>query len=253
MANERYIDFFEEKVRELFADGDITEQFKVGDEAEYERIVWDALESENFPESANYKNVKHSIEFRSTGREREIAEEFCETYDINDEDTFESMKRSEHTLIWAILENDSNYDVYITIEEDVTSWYAETGYELEDESDRELDVDEIADFIKDSWDTDELEGELMYNDEFMSEVRQKAVEEGFPESVNLDELDYTINEIQPKGGFRKIAEELQHHFKSINNEIVWDSNDDFVFMVVIDDMIDYKISITSDPEDFNEE
>ncbi|MFF0676839.1 hypothetical protein ACFYSI_13030 [Staphylococcus xylosus] len=100
----------------------------------------------------------------------------------------------------------------------------------------------------------DVETRLKETQEIQEEVKEAAREEGINAKRNFNTNDYKIENIRVKKSYEQLAESvLDEGYINSSNRVQNFLNRDFYNLLIRKKLIDYRIVITRDPEEFEEE
>lgn len=239
--SEAKIKQLENKFDEAFDDSDglaLGHRFTTDDEATAEDIIDQALKSESFPMDANMYNVKADILIHRGMSSADWAEYYVNEKDISDEDKFQTALNDD--LYYFITENLEKTSIEVKIKDNLAEWLDKHGTVeyLESKMEKEYEVIVLQEMI-----------ELQEPIEVQQKVQQTLSEEGFPENVTADDVDYSVYDIKLTESFESLAE---RHIDDIEQHggVTKYIKDQFYKDIVDDNLYTFNVEITSDREDF---
>lgn len=214
-------------------------------EYEYDQAFADTLNSEGFPTpQANYMNVNHYTEIESNISMDDWAELVQDNDIVSDKDEFDAFINDDNNIFYTIMDNLDQTSINFIIEEELSEWIEAHPTEayLSEEMEIYYDPTEFEEVIRQN------------NDEIVHEkVKEQLLEEGFPEDVTPDDVDFVIYDARLKKTFDDLAVE---HIDDVNQN--YNSVDDYLKTQFYTDIVsndrnyDFEVELTTDPEDFNE-
>lgn len=239
--SETKINQLEKKFDEMFSEGEgsiIGRRFMSEDEATSEDIIDQALRTEKFPMDANMYNVKSEIYIHKGRSEQDWAEHFIEEQNVNEEN-FQA-KVNDEELYYFITENLDKTNIQVEIKENLAEWLDKHGTVeyLEKKMEDEYEAIILQEFI-------ETEDSV--------EVRQKAEqtlkEEGFPEHVTVNMVDYSVYDVKLTETFESLAERHIDDIERYGGVSKYIKNQ-FYKDIAKDNVYTFNVEILSDREDF---
>lgn len=232
----------EKKFDDVFADNKMARIFEENDEYTYESIVSEYLiEDENFPNDVQIKDVDFELQMSSAISYSEWVDQFVEEQDFDSSEEVESvLNDSEDELGLYVLDNMHKTSVVIVLKQTLDEYLNEhpTAPYLAERIEDEFDVPAITEYLEENPDDDIIE-----------KVREQAIEEGFPEDIDIDEIKYVLSDVDFKVSPSDIADRVIGKVEGIGNTDTYMTTE-YDKDLVENNFIDYKIEITSDPEDF---
>lgn len=153
-------------------------------EYEYDQAFADTLNSEGFPTpQANYMNVNHYTEIESNISMDDWAELVQDNDIVSDKDEFDAFINDDNNIFYTIMDNLDQTSINFIIEEELSEWIEAHPTEayLSEEMEIYYDPTEFEEVIRQN------------NDEIVHEkVKEQLLEEGFPEDVTPDDVDFVI-------------------------------------------------------------
>jgi len=214
-------------------------------EYEYDQAFADTLNSEGFPTpQANYMNVNHYTEIESNISMDDWAELVQDNDIVSDKDEFDAFINDDNNIFYTIMDNLDQTSINFIIEEELSEWIEAHPTEayLSEEMEIYYDPTEFEEVIRQN------------NDEIVHEkVKEQLLEEGFPEDVTPDDVDFVIYDARLEKTFDDLAVE---HIDDVNQN--YNSVDDYLKTQFYTDIVsndrnyDFEVELTTDPEDFNE-
>ncbi|MDK7284287.1 methylmalonyl-CoA mutase family protein [Staphylococcus pettenkoferi] len=230
-----------EKFEETFNEGNGKElgaRFRVDDEATSEDIIDQALMSENFPMDANMYNVETEILIHSGMSTEDWAEEYIEAHNVSNDEEFQFALNDD--LYDFITENLEKTSIEVNIKESLATWLEEHGTVeyLEQEMEKNYEVIIMQELIEQSSDY-----------EIHQKVKEALNEEGFPDEVRPEDVDYGVYDIKLTESFESLAE---RHIDDIEQYggVSQYIKDEFHQDIIDDEAYTFSVSIESDREDF---
>lgn len=214
-------------------------------EYEYDQAFADTLNSEGFPTpQANYMNVNHYTEIESNISMDDWAELVQDNDIVSDKDEFDAFINDDNNIFYTIMDNLDQTSINFIIEEELSEWIEAHPTEayLSEEMEIYYDPTEFEEVIRQN------------NDEIVHEkVKEQLLEEGFPEDVTPDDVDFVIYDARLEKTFDDLAVE---HIDDVNQN--YNSVDDYLKTQFYTDIVsndrnyNFEVELTTDPEDFNE-
>lgn len=212
-------------------------------EYEYDQEFSETLEGEGFPTPhANYMNVNHYTEIESRLSMDDWAT-FVEDNDVvSDSDGFDAYIGDENNIVYTIMNNLEQTNINFIIEEELSEWIESHPTEayLSEEMERYYEPTELEEIIRQS------------NDEVVHDkVKEQLLEEGFPEDVKPDEVDFLIYDVKLEKTFDDLAIEFIDDVNQSYNSVQDYLKTQFYIDVVRNDRnYDFEVELTTDPEEF---
>lgn len=232
----------EKKFEDVFADNEMAVIFKENDEYTYEAIVSEYLiEDENFPNDVQTKDVNFELQMSSAISYSEWVDQFVEEQDFDSSEDIDSvLNDSNDELGLYVLDNMNKTSVVIVLKQTLDEYLNEhpTAPYLAERIEDEFDVLAITEYLEQNPD-----------DDINEKVREQAIEEGFPEDIDVNEIQYVLSNVDFKVSPSDIADRVLDKVEGIGNTDTYMATE-YDKDLVENDFIDYKIEITSDPEDF---
>lgn len=214
-------------------------------EYEYDQVFSETLENEGFPTpQANYMNVNHYAEVESRISMEDWATLVEDSDMVNDKDAYDAFINDDDEVFYTIMNNLDQTTVNFIIEEELSEWIEAHPTEayLSEEMEIYYDPTEFEEVIRQN------------NDEIVHEkVKEQLLEEGFPEDVTPDDVDFVIYDARLEKTFDDLAVE---HIDNVNQN--YNSVDDYLKTQFYTDIVsndrnyNFEVELTTDPEDFNE-
>lgn len=230
----------EDKFEETFDDSNGLElgiRFRADDEATAEEIIDEALQAESFPMDANMYNVKADILIHKGMSEGDWAEHYIDAHDIDDNNFSTTLNDD---LYYFISENLDKTAIEVQIKENLVEWLDKHGT-----------VDYLEKKMEDNYEEIEIQEMIEHEEkiEVLQKVEEALKEEGFPESVTPNMVDYGVYDVKLTETFESLAErhidDVESHggvTKYIDNQFYKD--------IINDNVFTFKVEILSDREDF---
>lgn len=221
---------------------DLIARFKEDDEAVLDEIVSSSLRENGFPSDANYLNTKYDLEITSNIEPSEWADDFIEHEQLDNDDDVLSMVDNESKQQHYIL-NDRldaiNFNVTPKVE--VSEWLEENGSEeyisraMSKHYEPIVFADEVLAVNKNSY--------------VMEQVKQALIDDGFPESVNPSDVNFSISDLQLTKSFDDLATEKideVYQYNTVSDYI----KTQFYTDLEESDAYTFNVEILDDPEDY---
>ncbi|OEK58871.1 hypothetical protein [Staphylococcus equorum] len=239
--SEAKIKQLENKFDEAFDDNnglELGKRFRTDDEATAEEIIDQALKSESFPMDANIYNVTADILIHKGRSTEDWAEHYINDKDISDEESFQTALNDD--VYYFISENLEKTQIEVDIRDNLAVWLDKHGTVeyLESKMENEYEVIIIQEMI-----------ELQEPIEVQQKVKQALSEEGFPENVTADDVDYSVYDIKLTESFESLAE---RHIDDIEKHGGVDKyiKEQFYKDIINENLYTFSVDIESDREDF---
>lgn len=241
------LDKIAQAFNDQFTDGkrELGDRLRVEYEYEYDQSFSETLENEGFPTpQANYMNVNHYAEVESRLSMEDWAT-FVEDNDIvSDKDEYNAFINDDDSVFYTIMNHLENTNVNFIIEEELSEWIEAHPTEayLSEEMEIYYDPTELEEMIRQN------------NDEVVYEkVKEQLLEEGFPEDVTPDDVDFIIYDAKLEKTFDDLAVEFIDDVNQNYNTVQDYLKTQFYMDIVSNDRnYDFEVELTTDPEDFNE-
>lgn len=238
--NEAKIKQIEDKFEETFNDGnglELGQRFRTDDEATAEDIIDQALQAESFPMDANMYNVNADILIHKGMSEENWAEHYINVHDIDDA-KFQSALNAD--LYYFISENLEKTQIEVDIKDNLAEWLDKHGT-----------VEYLEKKMEDNYEEIEIR-EIIENEEKI-EVQQKVQEalkeEGFPENVTPNMVEYSVYDVKLTETFESLAERHIDEVESYGGVTKYIDNQ-FYKDIINDNVFTFSVEILSDREDF---
>ena len=200
------------------------------------------LRMEGFPKEATHENVKYMYKIENKLSLDMWVEMFVMRYDLegaSDVDV-EKCVDDDFLVLEVILENIESVDLKLIIQESLATWLEEHGTVeyLEQEMEKNYEVIIMQELIEQSSDY-----------EIHQKVKEALNEEGFPDEVRPEDVDYGVYDIKLTESFESLAE---RHIDDIEQYggVSQYIKDEFHQDIIDDEAYTFSVSIESDREDF---
>ena len=230
-----------------FTDGkrELGDRLRVEYEYEYDQSFSETLENEGFPTpQANYMNVNHYAEVESRLSMEDWATFVVDNVIVSDKDEYDAFINDVDSAFYTIMNHLENTNVNFIIEEELSEWIEAHPTEayLSEEMEIYYDPTELEEMIRQN------------NDEVVYEkVKEQLLEEGFPEDVTPDDVDFIIYDAKLEKTFDDLAVEFIDDVNQNYNTVQDYLKTQFYMDIVSNDRnYDFEVELTTDPEDFNE-
>lgn len=243
MATEKQIQEVASNFESTFGDGNGTElgnRLRTEDEATAEEIVDQFLRAEQFPMDANIYNVNVDIIIQS-GMSNELwAESYIDAHDITTSEEIQRAKSED--MFYFINDNLDKTKIFVKVNESLREWLEEHGT-----------VEYLAQEMEKAYEPQELEEiiPIEASTEVMEKLRNALSEEGFPSDVDVDEVEYLIANVKLTATYEALAERHIDDIEASGSVQSYIRNQ-FYTDIINENVFDFDVEITSDPEDFQE-
>lgn len=229
-----------DKFSQIFSEEkyELGQRLRTEDEVTYERIIDQALKAEAFPIDANAFNVEHTLFINQGQSAEQWANDFIEETQISTAEEFNNAIN--HHLYPHIFDNLDKTSLNVEIKEDLQHWLEKHGTVeyLEEEMQKEFDVHEFEEYIMQEDD-----------DKKKEKIKEALREEGFPEKLNPDDVNYLINNIRLKVSFEELAERHIDEVEASGGVTPY-LNNRFYKDILNANAYDYDVEITEDIQDY---
>lgn len=221
---------------------DLVARFKEDDEAVLDEIVSSSLRENGFPSDANYLNTKYDLEITSNIEPSEWADDFIEHEQLDNDDEVLSMVDNEAKQQYYILNDRLDAISFnVTPQVEVSEWLEENGSEeyisraMAKHYEPIVFADEVLTVNKNSY--------------VMEQVKQALIDDGFPESVNPSDVNFSLGNLQLTKSFDDLATE------KIDEVYQYNTVSDYIDTQFYTDLEEtnaytFDVDILDDPEDY---
>lgn len=238
MANERYVEYFDEKISTLFENKSVTQHFLETDEAGHEQMLSSVLSDEGYPEHVDANQINHDVIIEPGINTSEFAEQYVDAYSIDNDEEFEALKDDDRNLLAFLLEDYSMLNVEISLNET-----------KEEAWDRFPDAKYLEEKIQDEWDELALREYIESTSDFEDEVRQEGADEGFLVTTPLEDYDASADNIEPKTSYSAIADYLMEYVESYGSVTELMNAPEYISMLVDENLVKYSVTINAEPDE----
>src|SRR5699024_3011942 len=226
-----------------FNDKELAESFKQEYNEAYKEWGSKILEQEGFPK---YVDVNKGDFFNVNITPKSGTDVFVDYVEDTDEiesgEEFEAVRSDKEFFIEIILKNISATNIELELKATPAEF-------LEQYPTEEYLAKEMARYYSEK----ELEHRLKETQELNEEVKQAASEEGFDRKTQIDTRDYRLENITLKQSFDRLSETfLDKGYINESNTVQSFLRNEFYNLIIRNRLINYRIVITRDLEEYDE-
>ncbi|WP_270251666.1 hypothetical protein [Staphylococcus warneri] len=202
-------------------------------------MVKDALEQNDVPQDIEPKDINHELTLTSKLNSEAWADVLGQNA-IQNRDELNKLVEDEDELVQAmLLQDDDNFDAEVEIKEEISEVRNRkpTKETLKDEMEEVYDSYEFGEFLEEN-----------ENETLQQAVRDSANDEGFPQDVELKDIDYTIDDITFTQSFDAVAEKYLDDAEE-SEDVRGFVAENLYSILENEKQFKVKIRIESDPED----
>ncbi|MBO0377075.1 hypothetical protein [Staphylococcus warneri] len=227
-----------EAVENAIQSRNFANELLIYDDYMYYQMVNDALEQNDVPQDINPQDIEHELTLKTSMNSEAWAQQLANE-DIQNADELNKNIDDEDVLVQALLYHLDNFDAQVEIKE-----------EIDEVRNRKPTKESLKEAIEESFDVYEFGEYLRENEnEVLNEaIKERAIEEGFPQDVDVKQIDYTIDDITLTQSFEAMAENYldeAEQSEDVRQFIV----ENLYNKIENDKQFKLDIRIESDPED----
>ncbi|MBO3081167.1 hypothetical protein [Mammaliicoccus sciuri] len=203
----------------------------------YEQIVKDYLQLDGFPKDVKLDKVNFNLDISFLP---EVMVDLIESKDtLENEVDYQAKSNDQDFYINSALDEPALLNSTVIIRTDVEEYNQE-----------HPSVEYLAKRINDKYEVEELKEEVNKLEETKQSVKEAAIEEGFSDDINVDNLKYTID-VKLKYGVTSLSDKIIQTTNIGENIRVDDYIEKDLYDFIIKyDLYDIDVQIQDDPEDF---
>ena len=227
-----------EAVENVIQSRNFANELRTYDEYMYEEMVNDALEQNDVPQDINPQDIEHELTLKTSMNSEAWAQQLGNE-DIQNADELNKTIDDEDELVQALLYHLDNFDAQVEIKE-----------EIDEVRNRKPTKESLKEAIEESFDVYEFGEYLRENEnEVLNEaIKERAIEEGFPQDVDVKQIDYTIDDITLTQSFEAMAENYLDEAEQ-SEDVRQFIAENLYNKIENDKQFKLDIRIESDPED----
>lgn len=227
-----------EAVENVIQSRNFANELRTYDEYMYEEMVNDALEQNDVPQDINPQDIEHELTLKTSMNSEAWAQQLGNE-DIQNADELNKNIDDEDELVQALLYHLDNFDAQVEIKE-----------EIDEVRNRKPTKESLKEAIEESFDVYEFGEYLRENEnEVLNEaIKERAIEEGFPQDVDVKQIDYTIDDITLTQSFEAMAENYLDEAEQ-SEDVRQFIAENLYNKIENDKQFKLDIRIESDPED----
>ncbi|HDK8139689.1 TPA: hypothetical protein ACK1AU_002623 [Staphylococcus aureus] len=230
------------KLHEIFESTELEEAFKETYKDEYNSMAKELLTQEGFPENVDVNKGNFNVKI-SVKSEVEVFTEIVQNNGyVEDQEQFNDAINNRDLLIQAILDNLQETNMKFEIKESPEEYlnlYPTQRY--------------LSEMIEKNIDIDRLEMYLRQSDDFKEMIKESAVEEGHSYDVDIDKLQYRVDNLRLKESSDTLANMYLSSGRFEGNNSVSDLvSNDIYHDIVNNRLYEAKVSILTDVQEMNE-
>ncbi|MGK9289342.1 hypothetical protein [Staphylococcus warneri] len=227
-----------EAVENVIQSRNFANELRTYDEYMYEEMVNDALEQNDVPQDINPQDIEHELTLKTSMNSEAWAQQLGNE-DIQNADELNKNIDDEDELVQALLYHLDNFDAQVEIKEEIDEVRNRkpTKESLKEEIEESFDVYEFGEYLR------ENENEVLNE-----AIKERAIEEGFPQDVDVKQIDYTIDDITLTQSFEAMAENYLDEAEQ-SEDVRQFIAENLYNKIENDKQFKLDIRIESDPED----
>ncbi|HFE4721662.1 hypothetical protein NSA29_11390 [Staphylococcus warneri] len=227
-----------EAVENVIQSRNFANELRTYDEYMYEEMVNDALEQNDVPQDINPQDIEHELTLKTSMNSEAWAQQLGNE-DIQSADELNKNIDDEDELVQALLNHLDNFDAQVEIKEEIDEVRNRkpTKESLKEEIEESFDVHEFGEYLR------ENENEVLNE-----AIKERAIEEGFPQDVDVKQIDYTIDDITLTQSFEAMAENYLDEAEQ-SEDVRQFIAENLYNKIENDKQFKLDIRIESDPED----
>lgn len=227
-----------EAVENVIQSRNFANELRTYDDYMYYQMVNDALEQNDVPQDINPQDIEHELTLKTSMNSEAWAQQLVNE-DIQNADELNKNIDDEDVLVQALLYHLDNFDAQVEIKE-----------EIDEVRNRKPTKESLKEAIEESFDVYEFGEYLRENEnEVLNEaIKERAIEEGFPQDVDVKQIDYTIDDITLTQSFEAMAENYLDEAEQ-SEDVRQFIAENLYNKIENDKQFKLDIRIESDPED----
>lgn len=205
-----------ESVEDVLQSRNFAQELESSDAYLYEEFVNEALQQNDVPDDIEPRDIEHELKMKSKISADAWAEFLINEVFFEQDNALKAAIDNEDNLVETMLGNmDDNFDVEVELKE-----------ELSEVRNRKPTVESLTEVFNDEYEENEFVEHLRQNENeiLLEKVKEVATENGFPSDVNVNNLEYSVTNVNLTHGFDILAERYLDDAESFGDARLYTQN-----------------------------
>lgn len=198
-----------ESVEDVLQSRNFAQELESSDAYLYEEFVKQALQQNDVPDDIEPRDIEHELKMKSKISADAWAEFLINEVFFEQGNALKAAIDKEDILVETMLGNmEDNFDVEVELKE-----------EISEVRNRKPTIESLTEIFNDEYDENEFVERLRQNENeiLFEKVKEIATENGFPNNVNVNDLEYSVTNVNLTQGFDTLAERYLDDAESLGD------------------------------------
>ncbi|MCH4441723.1 hypothetical protein [Staphylococcus haemolyticus] len=198
-----------ESVEDVLQSRNFAQELESSDAYLYEEFVKQALQQNDVPDDIEARHIDHELKMKSKISGDAWAEFLINEVFFEQGNALKAAIDKEDILVETMLGNmEDNFDVEVELKE-----------EISEVRNRKPTIESLTEIFNDEYDENEFVERLRQNENeiLFEKVKEIATENGFPNNVNVNDLEYSVTNVNLTQGFDTLAERYLDDAESLGD------------------------------------